>query len=163
MKVILRLALMVLGLTGVGAAIERWARPPVTPQTWSERTSVDPAGDLPKLQGKWKYTAVKKPPFDSDKYLVISGNKALFDYPGLTLDNGKPWGPHYLFAINSSFEPKVIRYFECLNPDNIVRSERTPQNWYYSLEGDTLWLWSHYAERHDGGSIWHLQRLTGEL
>jgi hypothetical protein len=89
---------------------------------WMGDTTIDPTGDLKKLQGKW----VSIPPRIEDaaewpeSYLVIDGDIALFKGPGAGDEGGRARKPgempsKYRIVINSGVEPKVIRYTHSLD------------------------------------------------
>ncbi len=112
---------------------------------WKGATTIDPAGDVAKLQGRWEMTPVEARRQSRDVCsLVFDPDTAITtlhaDPPRRAEDNR--WA--YRYVLNSSVEPKVLRYTHRLDESGPV--ELSPGhgefNLWYSLDGDVLTTWT---------------------
>ncbi len=118
--------------------------------------TIDPAGDVQKLQGKW--SRVPEGEGWGKAWLVFDGDTATFDPPRLW-----PQGEKYRFVLNSSIEPKVLRFTHWLGEKESIPLSPThaEYNMWYKLESDSLTIWNHFAEQQDGGFKYRYHR-SGE-
>lgn len=117
-------------------------------ENWKGTIHVDPAGDVGALQGKWKLyqsdgtSEVGK----NETYLVFEGNVIIFDFVTARERGNKPDKDVYNFSLNSSLDPKVIRYTQRLGEGEPLVHRRAPLSRWYRLDGDDLWI----RDNHEG-------------
>ncbi len=150
----LRLALVIAVLGVVSAALWLvyrpvfcWPSPPKENPSWDGTHNVDPAGDLAKLQGKWRRLVeegnVITAEFEADVIRI--------DYVTLKSRGSALTGEYYKYVINSSVEPKRIFYLKKIGPPDVLPYKFGAQHLWYSLEGDVLKVWNAYFFKGEGG------------
>jgi len=113
------------------------------PTTWPPRMK-DPAGDLGRLQGKWK-----KEPLTADSpetYVIFKGNLMTIDYVGLRAQGSTLKFEYFHFALDTSKDPKRLTMFERKKEDHWELIGGPEWNKRYKLERDMLTLWTSYSE-----------------
>lgn len=129
---------------------------------WEGSATIDPAGDVPKLQGRWWRVphgeGLARWP---EAYLVFDGDIVTFDHAELRARGEKPDIETYQFVLNSSLDPKVIRFIRWLGHDGPLPGRQAPRAMWYKLEGDELTIWDYYASRGESPTYtW--RRVTGK-
>lgn len=115
---------------------------------WTGNTTIDPAGDVEKLQGKWDRIEVGgMPNKPGDAWLAFDRDVVIFDHAALPGTGERPDPRKYRFVLNSSVEPKVIGYIEWLGPGKPFPGFGTPRWEWYKLDGNILIIWNQHAER----------------
>jgi hypothetical protein len=166
-----RTALILLGTTILAAAgcqVQQQQQPKVTYSNqwpgWVGNTNIDTTGDVQKLQGKWSW--VPQGEGSGELNLVFEGDTLTYEYPGLgdegyTRKTGqKPYVNKYRFVLNSSLDPKVIRFIDRLGEGKPIPGHQAPLSQWYRLEGDTLTFWDHFTEQGERPSVSY-RRTTG--
>ena len=111
---------------------------PTAAEDWDGPESIDPAGDIAKLQGRWRVAGPMGPP-EREVYLIVEGNVATFDQRAF-VDRGElPQLDRMVFVLNSSLNRKVIVYKERLGDGRPYYRHDGDSQWY-NLNGDNLTL-----------------------
>jgi hypothetical protein len=134
---------------------------------WEGDTTIDPAGDVQKLQGKWRRVPEEGA---GEMWLTFDGDTVAFEAfefvgGGKAREPGqKPHVDKYRFVLNSSLDPKVMRYTHRLENGRPLALQRThpSYNHWYKLNGDTLTSWNHLMEGWTR-PIPSFQRAKGEI
>src|SRR5438132_1197476 len=114
-----------------------------------EEQSVDPAGDLAKLQGRWTRVPQGEGPLKwPESYLTIDGNTATYDHPTLRASGQGGDIFRYRFVLNSAGDPKTMLFTHEIREGHEVALLRTHKeyNKRYKLEEDTLTIWTYWNE-----------------
>ena len=112
---------------------------------WLGDATIDPAGDLSKLQGKWRRNYNAPPGMHYPAaHVVFSGDTATFEPINLRAGDERAPRERVRFVLNSSVDPKVIRFTHSLGEGAATPLNRThPEfNRMYSLDGDSLAIWT---------------------
>lgn len=127
---------------------------------WTGTETIDPSGDVARLQGRWQRMPVEENRKNrSEVHLVIDGDTATFTLlaapPGRTKD--ETWA--YRFVLNSSVDPKVIRFTHLLREGDPLPLSPThgEHNQWYTLDGDILTLWTVWFEQEERGKARYQQ------
>lgn len=111
---------------------------------WSGTESVDPAGDITRLQGKWERPAHGDGITRTMKaWVVFDGNTVTFHSP---FREQPDFHAGYRFVVNSSLSPRVMRFTHWLGPGEPLPGHGAPQARWYRLDVDTLTIWNKWAE-----------------
>jgi hypothetical protein len=147
------MALLVAGTLAVLGCGEQPSPIPKKSSTWYGWTgaaTIDPSGDVARLRGKWRRMPLswETQKEQVESYLVFDGDTVTFDHVGLRAKKLTPGFQRYRFVLNSSVDPKVIRFTHQLGEGEPVRIPPThgEYNQWYSLEGDVLTMWTIWAE-----------------
>lgn len=117
-----------------------------SPNDWRGESTIDPCGDLATLQGKWSYVSSKKiigQPSEID--LTFKGSTANYDYITIQKAGGDPKANYYKIIINSSVEPKILRFTEWTGPVGSTPIMHPPEALWYKIEGEILTTWDAYS------------------
>lgn len=120
-----------------------------TPDGAGEVT-VDPVGDLAKLQGRWSLVPQGEGPLKwPESYLVFDGNIVTYDHPSFRKMGQRGDIVRYRFVLNSASDPKTIRFTRRLEEDKDIALPPTHKeyNKRYKLEDDTLTIWTFWSEQ----------------
>jgi uncharacterized protein (TIGR03067 family) len=116
---------------------------------WTGITTIDPAGDVAKLQGKWRRVPEEGA---GELWLTFDGDTLTFESFAFVAGvkarepSEKPHVNRYRFVLNSSIDPKVIRYVHRFGEGEPWGGHQAPLSRWYKLDGDTLTIWSHLME-----------------
>lgn len=120
----------------------------------------DPAGDLARLQGRWKRIPHGEGPAKwPESYLIIVGDQLTYDHKELR-EKGPPtqkaateiWGlERFRFVLNSGSDPKVMRYSHMWKDGREIELPDDHPEWNkrYTVENGLLKIWTMWAERHE--------------
>jgi len=117
-----------------------------SPNNWQGDTTIDPCGDLVLLQGKWSYVSVKSSvgqPSEID--LIFQESTARYDYITIQKAGGQPKSEWFNIVLNSSVQPKIIRFTERIGPVDSTTIMHARQSLWYKIEGDIFTTWDGYA------------------
>lgn len=125
------------------------------PEAWTGTVSVDPAGDLARLQGLWRYVPHRN---EGDKWaeqtVCAEGSVITFDYPGIRQPDNWKDADIYEFIINSSLSPKVLKCNKRIGNNDPLPGFGAPRAFWYKIDNDQLILWTSY---------WDIDKNQGEV
>jgi hypothetical protein len=132
---------------------------------WAGPATVDPGGDVAKLQGRWQLMPVEENRKNrSEVHLVIDGDTAAFTLLSAPPTRTEDEATAYRFVLNSSVDPKVIRFTHRLGDGEPLPLSPThgEHNQWYLLDGDTLTLWTVWFERGERAKARYQRVRRGE-
>lgn len=132
---------------------------------WVGEATIDPTGDVQKLQGKWRRVPEEGA---GEMWLTFEGDIVTYESfefvgGGKSREPGeKPHVNRYRFVLNSSLDPKVMRYVHRLGEGEPWPGHQAPLSNWYKLDGDTLTKWNHFM-KHWTRPKPSFQRFKGEI
>ncbi len=119
------------------------------PSDWRGTKTVDPAGDLVLMQGRWRAVLADGTTVGiAEWYLDIEGEVLTSDFRVNQVNNPPPLVDKYQIILNSGHTPRIFRYAKRLTTNKpLVES---PTSYWYTVDKDTLVLWNHWVAYGEG-------------
>jgi hypothetical protein len=113
--------------------------------------SVDPAGDLARLQGLWRYVPHRSEGDGwAEQTVLVEGSVITFDYPGLRQPSNWKDTDIYEFIVNSSSSPKVLKCVNRIGNNHPLPGFGIPRAFWYNVDNEELIFWNGYWDMESG-------------